>query len=135
MNDAEFEYCLSQVETFRGWLAALEAEGSRRLFNGQKVFGKKLVLSQKNRVWTNPKKAKELLIELGVPEDDVAPRSMCSPAQAEKALNRFKLGAQWNIVSALVDRPQGKPTMVDESNRRPEYIPGSEFGIVDDLIE
>src|SRR5210317_649330 len=49
LSDKELTAILLNVEVFRSWLSSIEQEASRRLFQGESITGKKLVLSQKNR--------------------------------------------------------------------------------------
>lgn len=116
---------------FRSWLSSIEQEASRRLFAGELIPGKKLVLSQKNRRWTDPEKVQRRLARLGLEEDEYAPRGFASPAQVEKLLKQHKLFGHWNKIAEFTERPAGAPVMADEHDPRPEYVPGSEFDIVD----
>ena len=53
---------------------------------------------------------------LGFNLDDVAPRTMCSPAQAEKkGLSK--------LVEAFAEKPRGEPVLARESDKRPALPP------------
>lgn len=120
------------MELFRSWLSSVEQEATRRLFQGLPVPTKKLVLTTKYRRWTNEKRVARRLARIGLDEDQFSPRKLISPAAVETLLKRHKLKDHWGKVAEYVERPPGTPVMADENDSRPEYTPGSEFGVIED---
>lgn len=107
------------VET---WLKGVRAEVERRLFEGQKVPGYKVVQGKKgNRAWADPDEALALMKKMtGIKIDDVAPRAIVTPPAAEKL---FKgKDKQWAKIAPLIaPQKEGGPSVAPESDPRPEY--------------
>jgi hypothetical protein len=57
--------------------------------------------------------------------DELRPRAdLISPAQAEKALKGIELSTRFeNKLASLITRPEGKPTLVTEDDKRPALQP------------
>lgn len=123
----EFLWVLSQIPILRAWASSVEAEAMRRLLNGEKLPGYKLVEGRANRKWTDLKKPVKVLLRLGFTEDEVAPRELISPAQAEKLLKKTKRSQKFGLISKFMERPRGKASIAPEDDPRPEYVRGEEF--------
>lgn len=108
----------SLVET---WLKGVRAEVERRLFDGQRVPGFKIVQGKKgNRQWGDETAALELMKKsTGVKIDDVAPRKVVSPSAAEKLFKGQE--KRWSRIAPLITQSEGGPSVAPESDPRPEY--------------
>lgn len=119
---------LSLIDT---WKKAIEDRIFNELTEGKKVPGYKLVKKVKHKKWTdeiaayNQLKAWEKL-------DDIAPRKLVTPNQAEKILGKMTApkAAKFN---ALWIRPEGELTIALESDKRPAEQPV--IDMFDDLDE
>ncbi len=119
---------LGRTEVIQAWITALKAEAFGRASRGEPVPGYKLVLGKSNRAWDNPAVAQEALLSLGVPQDAVAPRTLVSPAQAEKVMVAHKIPVKSRaVVTQHIVKPAGAPTLAAETDPRPEHVPFSEF--------
>lgn len=92
------------------------------LVNGEKIPGMKLVEGRSNRVFTSKEEAVATLVSLGCNRKDVLKEELISPAEAEKLLTkeghrRSELPA---LLSHLVRKPPGKPSLVPVSDKRQE---------------
>ena len=114
------EKILSKSKNIRTFLDEIE----KKLFDfaqkGGKLSSYKLVAGRKTRSWSDETAVKEYFSKLGLSDDDFQPRTLLSPAGAEKLLK--KQGLSQDVSDLVADRT-GKPTLVPISDKRPEYVP------------
>jgi hypothetical protein len=110
---------LQKAPMIKSALKAAELHAMKLLSVGHEVPGWKLVKGRKNRVWSDTKNAIKTMTKLGFDEDQVAPRELVSPAQAEKLLG--KTGKK--TLAPFITTPEGGPTLAPESDPR-ETIKG-----------
>lgn len=128
LSGADIAALLAQVPIVDAWMKALSAEAFGRQQRGDKIPGYKLVLGRSSRHWTDEDAAKLALVLAGVGIDEVAPRSIVSPAGAERLMKLYKLSSEEKIeVLVNVEKRPGNLTFARESDPRPEHIPFSEF--------
>lgn len=127
MTLQEFAWVLEQIPILQGWISTMTAAALDYLMEGKKVPGFKLVQGKANRIFSDKSKASHLMLRSGIPQDDYAPRSLVSPAQAEKLFKKFKLTAKWDKIAKLIERPEGEVTFAKDSDPRPAYTRGAEF--------
>ena len=102
------------------WMEALEDQERADLTKGEPSMGFKLVEGKSNRTWDNPAKAMQLLSVHLTMEQIRPPSDIVSPAGAERALKGITLSSKFkNRFEDLIVRPEGKPTLVLESDNRP----------------
>lgn len=107
-------------KTLESWLEAVEAQEVSELMAGAAPMGLKLVAGKSNRQWRDEEKAKTLLRNYLTAEVTNPPSSLISPAQAEKALKGIETSTRFqNAFEASIHKPEGKPTLVSESDKRP----------------
>jgi hypothetical protein len=105
------------------WLEAVENQEVHELMSGAAPDQFKMVSGKSpGRVWNNETKAEELLKTLLDPKlvkPPVEP-SLISPTQAEKLLKGSSLSEEVRAsLSALIDKPEGKPSLVPVTDKRP----------------
>lgn len=124
-------------KVIENWLARLDEELERRALKGEKIPGQKLVEARTNRKFTDPEKVKDLLIFLDIPEEKFMKTELRSLTQLEEVL-REEVGVSRSGAPALladvVFKPQGKPTLVPLTDKRPP-IDGKFSGAWDDEDE
>jgi len=108
------------------WLEAVENQEVAELLGGAVPEQFKLVSGKSpGRVWNDPKKAEELLTQLLDPKlvkPPVEPK-LISPTQAELVLKGTSLSEEFRAsLSALIDKPEGKPTLVPVTDKRPALV-------------
>ena len=106
---------LSMKEGLELWLNAVEKQEIADLTAGAPRQGYKLVEGKANRVWSDEAKAAELLAKVLKPEQIRPPSDIITPAQAEKLTKKTEISEP---LAALITKPQGKPTLVPESDKR-----------------
>lgn len=105
----------------KSWIDAVAAEVSQKLNQGEQVPGFKLVQGkQGNRQWANPEEAEQILKSMRLKTEQMYDLKLISPTTAEKLQKAEVIGPrQWSKVEALITRPDGKPTVAPESDKRP----------------
>ncbi len=119
LEDAEISDILSRAGLFTKWLNAVEEHAQHEaIVNGKKWPGYKLVEGRSNRAYLDESKVAELLISKGLEEDKIyQPKKILGITAMEKELGKSDFAT---YLSPLVIKPAGKPTLVPESDKRPE---------------
>lgn len=121
---------------FKNWINAVEADMLQRALKEEKFPGLKLVAGKSNRVITDKEKVKELLSRGHKADDYLSPRELLALGKLEKNIGKVEFN---NIAGDYVMKPDGKPALVDESDKRAEYHSHSaadaEFSDDEDLVE
>lgn len=112
---------MRSLKLVEDWMKAVRAEVERRLFEGVKVPGFKVVQGKAgNRQWSSEDDALAALKKVpNLKIDDVAPRNVVSPTVAEKLLKKDE--KRWSKIAPLITQAAGKPSVAPESDPRPEY--------------
>ena len=113
LTDKQVRKVLESKSLIEGWLTSVEGYVKERLENGDDFPGFKLVEGRSVRRWGDEDTAADKLAD--VLGDNRFTRKLVSPAQAEKMLKKD----QREILSDLVIKPKGKPTLAPESDKRP----------------
>lgn len=94
----------------------LTAYGQMKLMHGEQVPGYKLVTGRANRVWVDEKAAATFMAEY-LETEEMYDVKLITPAKAEDRLPREL--KKVDKFTALISKPEGKPTMVPETDKRP----------------
>lgn len=114
------------IDMIRSWIKAVETRVQAQLQLGNSVPGYKLVVGrQGNRSWTSEEDAENTLKSFRLKQDEMYNRKLISPTQALKVLK----GSEIRIkkIEGIITRPEGKPTIVPESDKRPAISPADDF--------
>jgi hypothetical protein len=115
----DLRFALDNKKLIISWLDAVENLAFERLSSGEEFAGYKLVHGRSSRSWVDTQEAEQVLFEeLG--DALFAPKKIITAPQAEKLLGKKKIG----LLDGLVSKHEGKPTMVPESDNRPEISSG-----------
>jgi hypothetical protein len=112
LTGAQMNWLLANRQRITGYLKAVENFAMWRCQSGNPPPGWKVVEGLKNREWTDEKKAQAVLRAAGYKLNEVAPRWLLSPAQAEKIVGK-------DAVAPLVKRDPGAPRLVPDTDARP----------------
>lgn len=119
LEDAEISDILNRAGLFTKWLNAVEEHAQHEaIVNGKKWPGYKLVEGRSNRTYLDESKVADLLISKGLEEDKIyQPKKILGITAMEKELGKSDFAT---YLSPLIVKPAGKPTLVPESDKRPE---------------
>lgn len=119
MTVEQIAQVLSRAKMVAGLIKAVKRHAIQMLRLGQEVPGFKLVEGKRNRMWTDELEARRLL-ETEFDVDEIAPRKLISPAQAEKLLGKKEAKER---LAGLIGKPEGEPTIAPLSDRRKALEP------------
>jgi hypothetical protein len=102
---------------FIDWFKDVQAFALGQLMQGVNIPGYKIVEGRSNRVITDETKVKEILLQVGLEEDEIMePRKMLGISKLEALVGK-KLFAE--LCKDYLIKPTGKLTLAPESDRRP----------------
>lgn len=107
---------LKKAKDIRAWLSDMEDFVTSKLFEGQTVPGWKLVEGRSNRKIADEEKAVERFVAAGIAEPLLYETKLISLTQMEKDFGKKHVA---EILGDLLVKPQGKPTLAPESDKRP----------------
>lgn len=127
LTDQQLRDALDAKKLIIGWLDAVESLVTERLESGEPFEGFKLVAGRSLRKWGDESVAARVVFDLV--GEDAYEKKLISPAKAEKILGKSKKAA----ISELVVKPEGKPTLTPESDKRPAInLQDSDFDVLTD---
>lgn len=110
---------LENADTIIKWLKEVQGFAESRILSGETVKGFKLVAGRSIRSFSDVDEAFKVLMENGVPEAILYERKPLTLAKIESEIGK-KAFKEW--VGDYVVTPEGKPTLVKESDKRPALI-------------
>lgn len=115
---AQISTYLKNADMLEDWIKDLRALALQMLESGAKLPEYKLVAKRAIRSWSDEEKAKVALFAYGLTESEVMETSVVSPAKAEKALKKRKLGLPEDLVVAI----SSGNTLASADDPRPEVM-------------
>lgn len=117
LTDQEAGELLEKAADIRAWLSDLESYVSEKLFAGDEVPGWKLVAGRSVRKYADEAAVINALKVAGIDEALIyKPRELVTLTQLEKDFGKKKIG---ELLGDLIVKPEGKPTLAPESDKRP----------------
>lgn len=107
---------LAAAGELKAWAGDVEAYALEQALKGVSFHGFKLVEGRSLRQLTNEEEAVRILLENGVDEEKLYIRSLVGIPAMEKLVGKRRLG---EILKEHIVKPQGKPTLVKETDKRP----------------
>lgn len=118
MSVEQLSTILDIAPMFIEWFKDVQAYALGQLVHGVKIPGYKLVEGRSNRIITDEQKVKEVLISVGLKEDEIMkPREIQGITNLEKIVGKRLFG---ELCKDYLIKPMGKLTLAPESDRRPE---------------
>ena len=110
---------LPLLSTFKTWLTGVEEYSLEQALSGVQYQGFKIVEGRSIRKITNSTAVMELLGKEGFAKEAyIKPTELRSITDLEKLIGKKRFGA---ICAEYINKPQGKPTLVPESDKRPAF--------------
>ncbi|MBU5677888.1 DUF2800 domain-containing protein [Alkaliphilus sp. MSJ-5] len=118
LSSEEIGSILFIAEQLKAWAKDVEDYAHNQALNGEKIPQWKLVEGRSNRSLTDKEAAKEILKESGYKEEQyLKPQDLLSLGDLEKLVGKKNFST---VMGNLIIKPPGKPTLVPETDKRPE---------------
>lgn len=114
LSDEEISVILDQLDDLTSWAADIKEYALTAALSGTRFNGWKLVEGRANRRYTDEAAVAQAVIDAG---HDPYERKLLGITAMEKLLGKKQFAT---LLSDLVERPQGKPTLVPITDKRPE---------------
>jgi len=119
LTDLEISDIMNRADMFKTWLSSVEEYALLSAINdGKKWPGYKLVEGRSVRLISDKDKAILSLQSNGVKEEVYLEKKLASITALEKLLSKTTFNA---LLGHLIIKPAGKPTLVPETDKRPEW--------------
>jgi hypothetical protein len=118
LTNEEIAEVLLAAEELKKWAADVQSYALEQAEkHGVKFPGWKLVEGRSNRKYSDPDAVAQRLLEAEYQEEQIYQKSLLGITAMEKLVGKKRLG---ELLGELVIKPAGKPTLVPESDKRPE---------------
>lgn len=117
MDPSQIAKVLAQADEIIDWLSDVKAYALDAAENGQKFPGYKLVEGRSNRKVSDELGLIRAAAELGFEEALLYERKLLGVTGLEKLMGKKLLA---KLPEGVITKPQGKPALVPESDKRPE---------------
>lgn len=114
LSEEEISIILNQLDDLTSWAADIQEYALKAALSGAHFDGWKLVEGRANRRYTDEAAVAQAVIDTG---HNPYERRLLGITAMEKLLGRKQFAT---LLGDLVERPQGKPTLVPVSDKRPE---------------
>ena len=125
LSNEEIAGLLPHLATIKSWCDSVARHAEKLALSGVPIEGYKLVTSRTNRKWADEQEAIRVMGMLT--NEPVYSRKPISPSKAITMLGKSGDG-----VNALIVKPEGKPTLVPVSDKRPALEATAGFDAIDD---
>lgn len=116
LTPEEIVQVLDRKKQLENWLTAVNDYAQGAALLGTEFPGMKLVKGRSNRRYRNPKEVISALTALGYDLEEIANVKPLGLGEMEKTIGKLLFG---EILAPLIDKPEGKPTLVHETDKRP----------------
>jgi hypothetical protein len=119
LSDTDTVEILNRKSVFEKWIKAVSDYALDQAVNHSKQWpGMKVVEGKSNRVYSNPALIAETLLKAQYAETDIFKTELKGITELEKEIGKSEFG---RLLSDLIVKPEGKPTLVPESDKRPAF--------------
>lgn len=113
LEDSEIEVILSRADQLVSWVNDIKEYALQQAISGKEWTGFKLVEGRSNRRYTDEAAVTQAVTNAGF---DPYERKLLGITAMQKLLGKSRFE---ELLSAYIEKPQGKPTLVPESDKRP----------------
>lgn len=118
LTDSEIAELLGRLDEIQKWASDIQDYARSKAEQGVKFHGWKLVEGRSVRKYSDPEQVAHRLFAEGYGADDIYERELKGITSLEKTLGKKRFA---ELVADLISKPPGKPTLVPESDKRPEF--------------
>lgn len=113
LTDEEVEEILARADDLVSWAADIKEYALQQAISGKEWHGWKLVEGRSNRRYTNETAVAGVVTDAGF---DPYEHKVLGVTAMQKLLGKSRFD---EILAAYIEKPQGRPTLVPESDKRP----------------
>ncbi len=124
LDAAEIAEALDRAKAYTDWIKDIQEYALSESLAGRKLPGWKVVEGRSNRAYADVDKVAEALKQAGFSEAVIYTRELLGLTALEKALGKKTVA---EAIGGLIVKPQGKPTLVPETDKRPEFLPAEQL--------
>ncbi|MDQ1088601.1 DUF2800 domain-containing protein [Siphonobacter sp. SORGH_AS_1065] len=117
LSNEEIAEVLNQVDLLTSWANAVYDYALSSAVSGIKFPGWKVVQGRSNRKYDDSDKVAEEVLKMGFKEKDVYTKTLVNLGTLEKLIGKDGI----SMLGNLIVKPPGAPTLVPESDKRPEF--------------
>ena len=121
LEDEEIADILGKVDALTAWADDVKEYALQQAVGGKKWTGWKLVEGRSNRRYTNEDRVAAAVKNAGF---DPYERNVLGITAMQKLLGKTRFE---KLLTPYIEKPQGKPTLVPESDKRPAYEPARQI--------
>lgn len=118
LEDSEIGEILRKADQLADWVKDINEYALEEAIGGKKWDGWKLVEGRSNRKYLDDIKVADKLKDAGYEEAAIYEKKLYGITAMEKVVGKKTFG---ELLNELIIKPQGKPTLVPQSDKRPEY--------------
>lgn len=120
---------LPKLPLMKDWMKTVEESSLKMALAGDRIPGFKIVEGRSVRKITSQENAGRALAEAGYTDEEIwRPREIRTLTDLEKTVGKKHLA---EVLADWIEKPRGKPTLVEESDKRKAIEPGDEFERLD----
>lgn len=121
LTDEDISHILDKVDEYISWVNGIKEYALSGVVAGDfSIPGYKLVEGRSTRKITNSEQAIEILKNAGYAQEEILNSSLKGITELERKVGKEKLST---LLSSVISKPAGKPTLVSETDPRPVYTP------------
>ena len=113
LNDDEIAEILGRIDELTAWASDIKEYALKQAINGKEWIGWKLVEGRSNRKYINDNAVAKVVEDAGF---DPYEHKVLGITAMQKMLGKAKFN---DLLGDFIEKPQGKPTLVPESDKRP----------------
>ena len=113
LTDEEVEEILARIDDLVSWASDIKEYALQQAISGKEWSGWKLVEGRSNRKYTNDSAVADAISKAGF---DPFEHKVLGITAMQKLLGKSRFD---ELLAAYIEKPQGKPTLVPESDKRP----------------
>lgn len=115
LDDTDIAAILDRADELTTWVSDVKEYALRQALSGTEYPGYKLVEGRSNRKYVNDAAVAAAVTKAGF---DPYEQKLLGITAMQKLLGKTRFE---KVLAGLIEKPQGKPTLVPESDKRPEY--------------
>lgn len=118
LTETDIADILTRANLFKSWITSVEEYSLQAALDGKSFPGFKLVEGRSNRKYSDEIKIAEVLTGNGFKEDQIFDKKLKTLTAMEKLVTKKTFTV---LCGGLIIKPEGKPTLVPDTDLRPEY--------------